>query len=285
MAKFITIMNLARPHLFFVSALLALVICSPAVATEAASVPVVDVSVETTKLPTIDIPAQKPRMSADLALSTYEKKLSQQNQELGEYEDSTTIEAELPKTSQKGRFQLKRIFMAPKTMAFKAVDFVGDGFVKTNVIARLLQSEVDHVRNGESEATAIDSKNYKFSYKGYEVIEGRDVHAFQVKPRQKRSGLFKGKVYIDARTGLMVRAEGRMVKSPSVFIKNIEFVQDYAEVNGFNFVAHIHSKADTRVIGPAVVDITHSDYQPKSVAQAESVAEPTVVTPVSYNLR
>jgi hypothetical protein len=224
-------------------------------------------------------------MSPELALQTHEQRLQRQAVELGEYDDVTVIEAEIPSTSQKGRFRLQRVFTAPKSLAFKAVDFVGDGFVKTNVIARILQSEVDHVQKDQAQAMAISQANYKFSYKGVEDLSGQSVHVYQVKPRKKRTGLFKGKVYLSVYSGAMVRAEGRMVKSPSIFIKKIEFVQEYADVNGFNLVAHIRSTADTRLIGKAIVDITHSDYRAKSIAQLPQRlqnAQPTVL-PASYS--
>jgi hypothetical protein len=212
--------------------------------------------------------------------------MQRQALELGEYNDVTVIQAELPSTAQKGTFRLKRAFAAPKSLAFKAVDFVGDGFVKTNVIARILQSEVDHVQKGESQTTAISAANYKFNYKGIEDLAGQPVHVYQVKPRKKRPGLFKGKIYLSAYTGTIVRAEGRMVKSPSIFIKNIDFIQEYADVNGFNLVSRLHSTADTRLIGRAIVDISHSDYQAKSVTELPAMplqnTQPAIVR-VSYS--
>ncbi len=223
-------------------------------------------------------------MSADLALDVYEARSKRQAVELGDYTDNTTIEAELPQTKQKGRFRLTRIFSAPKSVAFKAVDFVGDSFVKTNVIAPLLQSEVDHVQKDDMGSTAITSANYKFSYKGTDELEGRPVHVFQLKPRAKRVGLFKGKIYLDVYTGAPLRAEGRIVKSPSFFVKKVDFVQDYAQVGEFSLVSHIHSVAEARVIGTTIVDITHSDYEARPAAGAHLSPEaPVTVQPVSYS--
>ena len=221
---------------------------------------------------TLIIPVSRPRMSPDLALKEYEWRLSAQYVELGETADTTTITADLPKAEKHGEYRLKRIYSAPKSLAFKTIGFVGDGFVKTNVIFRLLQSEADHVKKDQPGDTAITSANYKFAYKGTEQLNGRTVHVFAIKPRHKRAGLFKGKVYIDAYTAAMVRAEGRIVKSPSVFIKNIEFVQDYAQIGDFNLISHIHSVADTRLIGEAVVDISHDNYQIRTREQVQAAA-------------
>jgi hypothetical protein len=63
-----------------------------------------------------------------------------------------------------------------------------------------------------------------------------------------------------------------VAKSPSLFIKRIEFVQDYKEFGSFTFPAHIHSEARTRLVGRAVVDIYHYDYQPISSVQTAQLA-------------
>jgi hypothetical protein len=107
---------------------------------------------------------------------------------------------------------------------------------------------------------AITAANYKFNYKGPQEINGRPAYEFHVKPRKKRPGLFKGKIYLEATTGRILRAEGTLVKSPSVMVKKVEFIQDYEEVAGFSLPAHMHSIANTRVFGKAIVDISHSDY-------------------------
>jgi hypothetical protein len=53
-----------------------------------------------------------------------------------------------------------------------------------------------------------------------------------------------------------------VVKSPSIFVKKIDFVQDYAEVNGFSLPTHIHTEAKAALVGPTVIDIVNSDCQP-----------------------
>ncbi|MGZ5260368.1 MAG: hypothetical protein ACXWC0_22335 [Burkholderiales bacterium] len=259
-------MKLTGPIRFLAAASLALCLAMPATALDNdLGLPVGSFSGES--VANLNIPVARARMSPELALAEYESHARWQAQQIGESFDTTTITADLPDAAKHGQYRLKRLFSAPKSVAFKALDFVGDGFVKTNVIARLLQSEADHVQKDRPADTAITRDNYKFSYKGTEQLNGRSVHVFQVKPRAKRAGLFKGKVYIDLYSGDMLRAEGRVVKSPSFFIKKIEFVQDYAQVGDFNLISRIHSVAETRIVGRAIVDISHDDYQVRSETQ------------------
>jgi len=215
-------------------------------------------------------PTTLPRMAPELALQVYRGRMNLQAAELSSYSARTLIRAELPDTQQSGEYELQRHYSAPHQLAFKAVRFTGDNFVKSNVILRLLQSEADHVQKDDPAMNAISPANYKFSYKGTAELGDRIVHVYQIKPREKRAGLFKGRIYLDVYSGSMVRAEGRLVKSPSWFVKKLEFVQDYADIDSFTFPVHIHSEAQARIVGRAVVDIYHSDYQPvSSLSQAK----------------
>lgn len=212
-----------------------------------------------------------PRMSPELALSAYYQCASRQAQALGGYSAASLIRVELPDNAQRGEFELERHYIAPHTLTFKALRFVGDAFVKTNVIARLLQSEVDHVQKDDPALTALRPENYKFSYKGVIQEGDRTLHMYQVKPRKKRVGLFKGHIFLDAVTGSLVRAQGRFAKSPSIFVKKIDFVQEFADINGFTLPVHVHSEAKAALVGRTVVDITIRDYQPLP-ATAESAS-------------
>jgi len=221
-----------------------------------------------------ETPATLPRMAPELALQSFQQRAARQLNEPVSYSATTVVEAELPDTSQRGEFHLRRRFIAPKTLLFTPVRFVGDNFVKSNVIARLLQAEVDHASKGESARTAITEANYKFGYKGLGEIDGRPVHVFHVKPRGKHPGLFKGRIYLDASSGSLRRAEGTLVKTQSFFIKRIEFVQDYADIDGYTLPVHARSLAKTRLLGRAVVEIATDGYDLNSstTASAQSSA-------------
>ena len=94
-----------------------------------------------------------------------------------------------------------------------------------------------------------------------------------MKPRHKRAGLFKGSIYLDTLSGSLVRSEGTIVKSPSFFIRDIRFVQDYTDIDGYTLPVQLHTTAKARFVGPAVVDIFHRQYQPLPVAALLSMSE------------
>jgi len=240
---------------------------SPGVPQDQAKVPVV-------------IPVSMPRMAPDLALRVYRDRAALQNTRLVSYSATTVIRAQLPDTQQSGEYELERDYSAPHTLAFKAVRYTGDNFVKGNVILRLLQSEVEHVQKDDPSLNAISPENYKFSYKGLSQVNDRTVYVYQLKPRHKRVGLFKGRIYLDAYNGGIVRAEGTVSKSPSLFIKRILFVQDYQEIGPFTLPVRMHSEAQTRLVGRAIVDVYENNYQPIANSnQSDDLSRRVAATP------
>lgn len=214
-----------------------------------------------------------PRMAPELALREYERRADDQRTRLTGIEDETVITAELPDSEQKGEFQLRRTYTAnPPSLQYRTINYSGDGFVKTNVIGRVLQSEVDHVQKGDQAATAVNHQNYKFLYKGVELVRGIETHVFQLKPRRKQAGLIKGKIYLDTHSGSILRMEGSTAKSPSFFIRKLEFVQDFDDIDGFTMPTKLHSTTKARIIGRTVVDIVHKAYR----LQASNSAVPVV---------
>lgn len=202
-------------------------------------------------------------VAPEVALQMFQSRGPWQQTALKAYTDQTLVMAELLDSSRRGAFELQSSYVAPHSLTFKPIGYTGDPFVKNNVIARILQSEVDYVSKEDASRTALTATNYKFSYKGDEELNGRNVHVYQVKPHHKRAGLFKGHIYIDSSSGTLVRSEGAMVKSPSFFLRRIEFVQDYTDVAGYTLPVQLHTTARASFVGRVAVDIFHRQYEPQ----------------------
>ena len=209
--------------------------------------------------PFADVLSRFP-IAPESALQVFERGSERQTVELRGYTATTLINVKLPDVSRWGEFELQRVYVAPKTLEFTPVRFTGDNFVKTQVIARLLQSEVTRLQNPQHFAMAINAANYKIAFRGTTQIDGRLVHEYRLKPRKRRVGLFEGRMFLDAFNGSLVRSEGRLVKTPSVVLKRVEFLQDYMDIGSFTFLKHTHSVASTRMVGRTVVDIYHYNY-------------------------
>ncbi len=167
------------------------------------------------------------------------------------------IEASLPSLKKHGKLHaLKRITSLGR-ITFEALKFDGDGTVKKDVISRYLQAQAD---NAQSAALAVTPANYKFNYKGRGVFEGRDVHIFQVTPKKKLAGLFKGEIRIDAATYLPVQESGYLVKSPSIWLKRVEFVRTFEIRNGLSVPLQEQNTAEVWLAGKVEMTVDYSNY-------------------------
>ena len=168
------------------------------------------------------------------------------------------IEASLPKLKKRGRLQALRHISRVGRITYDALHFEGDNTVKNHVIARYLSAEAEAQSDG-STSLAVTPANYKFRYKARIQSPDQDVHVFEVTPRHKQVGLFKGEIWIDAHTFLRVRESGRLVKTPSLFLKKIEFVREFEIQDGVSVPRQIRSTVDTRLVGPAelTIDFRH----------------------------
>jgi hypothetical protein len=164
------------------------------------------------------------------------------------------IEASLPKLKKHGRLRALRRISRLGRITYEALHFEGDNTIKTNVIARYLAAETQS-QSAESPSLAVTPANYKFKYKGLAQNGDSKVQVFEVTPRHKKMGLFKGEIWIDADTYLRVRESGRLVKNPSIFLKKIEFVREYEIRDGISVPLQVHTVVETRLVGPAELTI------------------------------
>jgi hypothetical protein len=168
------------------------------------------------------------------------------------------VEASLPKLKKFGTLSALRTITKVGRITWDRLRFSGDNTIKKEVIARIIQSEQEGMEDPNK--IAINPANYKFKYKGLEQKNGARVHVFQVNPRKKSVGLFKGEVWVDPGTYLALRESGELVKSPSIFLKKVQFVREYEIVDGRAIPKHVESKINTRVWGTAEVSINYRNF-------------------------
>jgi len=209
-------------------------------------------------------PVNSGETSAEEALCLFEQRAQQQLFTIAEYSDETVIYAEVPQRSEAAQASLRETFFAPQTLSYSNIRLRGSGFVKSNVIVRLLETDEDHVRRGMQSKTAILASNYKFTYRNTTTFSGRPVYTFTVTSRHRVPGLFHGTIFLDAHTGHILRATGRVSKSPSWWVKRIDFTQDYADIGDFTLPVQVSSVTEARIVGRVIVTIRHTGYQVRS---------------------
>jgi hypothetical protein len=170
------------------------------------------------------------------------------------------MDADLPKLKKHGRFHAFRFITRVGQVFYDKRRFEGDSTIKKEVIGRYLQAE----KSAQSEygaAVSVTPANYKFKYKGMADYAGRPAYVFEVSPKKKEIGLYKGELWVDKETDLPLRQWGELVRNPSMFLKNVYFVRDYQIYDGVSVPRRLISDVSTRLVGNAHLVIWYENYQ------------------------
>ncbi|HYO81400.1 MAG TPA: hypothetical protein VES20_08375, partial [Bryobacteraceae bacterium] len=129
-------------------------------------------------------------------VSKYQEALGKQAGRTRNVAMDVTMEASIPKLKKHGRLNALRRISDLGRITYKVLGFSGDDTVKKEVMARFMTAEVEAAQNPKGNIT-ISPENYSFKYKGESAKDGRTVHVLELKPKQKRLGLFKGELWLD----------------------------------------------------------------------------------------
>lgn len=157
------------------------------------------------------------------------------------------IDASLPKLKKHASMSGVKLLSQTGKIAYHGLQFTGDKLVKTDVIARFLaqDSGVDKPAGN----AAVSRQNYSFEYMKISDYNGVPAFVFHVKPKRKHAGLFEGELWLESSTAAPLRLWGDLVKSPSIFVRNFRFVEDYQDQNQCFQPSRLLLTADTRIAG------------------------------------
>jgi hypothetical protein len=158
------------------------------------------------------------------------------------------VDAELPKLHKRGVLRGIKVITNTGRIVYTQLHFVGDNLIRSAVIARFLSADTKLQTGGQAPEIAPD--NYRLSYKGTVDYDRRTAFVFATEPKRKTVGLFKGELWIDAETARPLREWGELVKSPSVFLRHVYFVRDYASSAADLNVRRIMIRLQAAFAGP-----------------------------------
>jgi hypothetical protein len=131
----------------------------------------------------------------------------------------------------------------------------GSGYIRTKVLKAMLDGEMAVIAQGETKRSSLDPTNYKFQPNG---IDRDGLANVLLSPRRKERVLVSGMMALDTHDGALVRLQGRLAKSPSFWIKNVDIVRRYERVDGAVVPVSLKSTAQVRFLGDATLYMTYA---------------------------
>jgi hypothetical protein len=215
-----------------------------------------------------------PPVPEEQMVSRYMQATQAQQSALRGGTEEIDIDAAVPKFKKRGKLHALRSISKLGKITYHALGFSGDSVVKTEVIANYLKAEVESAK--ATSDVSITPANYKFKYKGTYDWNGRQVYVLQLKPRERKVGLFKGELWLDVETYMPVRESGAFVKSPSFMLKKMQFVRDYNLQNGVSVPQRTESRVETRFFGQVELNINYLTFSKDAAAGGADDAEAAV---------
>jgi hypothetical protein len=137
---------------------------------------------------------------------------------------------------------------------YKVLAEGGSSAIRKRALVAALEGETKARRQGNAWRSSLDTSNYEFVPAG--IADG--LARIRLTPKRKDSMLVDGTMFLAGQTGDLVRIEGRLIKPPSFWTRDVEIVQRYARVAGIRVPVHLESRASVLVVGTSTMSVSYA---------------------------
>ncbi|MBI3261931.1 MAG: hypothetical protein HYZ58_02130 [Acidobacteria bacterium] len=139
--------------------------------------------------------------------------------------------------------------LSPETgFQYRVMAEHGNGLIRKRVLKRALETEREARAKGETDRSSIGAENYDFRVS--EESDGELVKVL-IKARRRSSLLVDGAMFLSRSDGDLVRVEGQLAASPSLWTRRATIVRRYERVAGVRVPVSLESTAEVRLARPS----------------------------------
>ena len=144
--------------------------------------------------------------------------------------------------------------------SYKIVSRSGSSMLQSRVFDRLLREEGEMSRGEARKQTLVNSQNYAMHFAGEEIRSGRKCYMLDLTPRKASSHLLKGRAWIDAEDGALMRIEGKPTASASFFAGRPMITREYEKSVEFSLAKSTRAESSSFFFGKTELQIDYTDY-------------------------
>jgi hypothetical protein len=180
------------------------------------------------------------------------------------------IAASLPGLEKQGNLLAIREVGESERSQYRILEREGDSIVFERAIAPYLavQREAEDLPRS---SVVITPENYRFCYAGAAESGDRTVYIFRITPKKNRTGLIRGKLWIEPVSGAPVLVTGYVITARSTSIRSINIVREIMFMDGYPYARTTRMMIETRPVGRAHLTI---------IEFPAGLAEPGAVPPL-----
>lgn len=129
---------------------------------------------------------------------------------------------------------------------FEVIREGGSEYVRKKILRRMLTTEQQLIAHGKRLRASLESTNYAFEDGG--MADG-GLRRILLMPVKKSDGLIKGSLLLEPESGLVAKIQGRLVKSPSFWVRDVDVAWKFAHVGGHVVPVEMTSTGRVRMFG------------------------------------
>lgn len=198
---------------------------------------------------------------ADNILQRFEKQEAWYTNALRDYEVNRKYVVEGRRFGQQAAMEVRVNYSFPGCKNIQVLWANGSSLLKSRVLNRVIDAEVEAASDEMRDHTKLNSRNYVMRVTGTDTLGGRRCFVVELTPRERSRYLVRGRMWLDAQDAAVVKLEGEPAAGCSFWVHNIHIVQNYRKFGAFWLIAQIQTDADVRFYGPASLSIEYYGYQ------------------------
>ena len=180
------------------------------------------------------------------------------------------MEGGLNSSDKRGWLEVWTEYQPGRGFTFEVVREGGSDYVRNKILRGMLASEQDLIARGRRLRASLEAKNYRFADGG---LTENGLQRVMLIPAKKSDGIVNGSLLIEPASGYLSRLEGRLVKSPSFWLRDVDVTWRFAHLGGHVVPIEMTSTGRVRMFGRSNFRMTYEyatiDGRPANALSAE----------------
>lgn len=166
------------------------------------------------------------------------------------------LEAGSPDKNKSGWLEAWTEYRPGQGLKVEIVREGGSEYVRNKILRGILNSEQQLVDNGKPLRASVDATNYQLE-DGGTTDDG--LQRVVLKAQRKSEGIVNGTLFVEPEAGYVTRIEGRLVKSPSFWVHDVDVTWKFARIGGHVLPVEVTSNGKVRMYGRSMFKMVY-DY-------------------------
>jgi hypothetical protein len=164
------------------------------------------------------------------------------------------LEARTERSGRYGWMEVRTTYTGDRRFTYEVLQEGGSEQIRRKALLPALARERELVEKG----TAV---HMPALLANYDCAAPQPDHSgfvrVAIRPREPSRHLVNGTLLWEPQTGAVVRVAGRLAKSPSFWVSDVETDWEYGRVAGVVLPTALHARAKVRFVGPSTFDMTY----------------------------